>query len=110
MTPQEILTYIRQKGQVKSTEMDDTYLYSLMSSRYQTLWQEITNIDKDYGFEIRENDLNANQIAYDLKDSVTPNVLVTDLNRSSFIGQLKIVKVSTQYSDTQQDAYFADPL
>lgn len=110
MTPQEILTYVRQKGQVKSTEMDDTYLYSLMSSRYQTLWQEITNIDKDYWFEIRKHNLNANQVAYDLKDSVTPNVLVTDLNRDSFIGQLKIVKVSTQYSDTQQDAYFADPL
>ena len=49
MTPQQILAYIRQKTHVTSDEMDDDYVYGLMSGKYHALWQEITLLDENYG-------------------------------------------------------------
>ncbi len=102
MTPQQLLAYIREKGQVTVNEMTDAYLYELMSWKYHQIWQEITLLDKNYWSTFwTTNTLNGvNQ--YTLEAPVEK----TASNTAQF-GQLKIEKITIKYRATDKYPFVA---
>lgn len=103
MTPQQILTYIREKWQVTDNEMSDDYIYELMSHKYHSLWQEITLIDENYGADFWDTNTVTNVNKYPMKTPVEKTVS----NIAEF-GQLKIEKITIRYRDTDKYPVIAE--
>lgn len=103
MTPQQILTYIREKWQVKPSEMSDSYIYQLMSHKYHSLWQEITLIDENYWSDFWDTNTLATVNQYMFKQPVEK----TALNVAEF-WQLKIEKITIRYRDTDKYPVIAE--
>jgi hypothetical protein len=98
MTPQQLVLSIREQIHTFSSEITDNIIYMYMNSYYQSFWEKVTTIDRNYWRDRRVINLNSNQIRYPLLNATNATSTTIWIH-----WQLKIERVLVKYNDTDQD-------
>jgi hypothetical protein len=62
----QIITKVRQRSQIRSSEMSDDDILLYLNDNYKKLWRKVTNIDKNFGYSMRSQTLVEGQSEYPL--------------------------------------------